>query len=183
MHTIEELRGGVHDFCSVLDQSALCFVWEWVISVQIPRERLDLPIAEVVRNGTIEASLLAIRTVDEFFLPLGRNTDIRSHHYDGFVSGGGFLTGEERSRINTRIAHLTVDRAVNPQSIWKIAELTKRTYRASKLFLDYGVHGPGAKFQPKNGFDVHSRLLTCERIDAWIDGVIGKQESQFREDG
>jgi hypothetical protein len=119
-HTVEQLRRGVIDFCSLLDQAAVAFAME------------------VIGNATVESSLISIRALDEFFDPGdGRPNDIRSHYYSGYRSPGRFLQNPEFHTIGRRIAHLTLDRVDDSTKPWQITELITRAYKLSENFLSF----------------------------------------------
>src|SRR5438445_610910 len=130
-HTVEQLRRGVADFCSLLDQAAVGFAWHWLILPWLVEEqkRHDQTVKgpgiamDVIGNATVESSLISIRALDEFFDPReGRSNDIRSHHYVGYRSPGRFLEKQEFDTIGRRIAHLTLDRADDETTPWQITE-------------------------------------------------------------
>jgi hypothetical protein len=190
-HTLEQLRRGIEDFCAVVDQAAIGFMWNWIFfpkflksgvkqedSVVTPDEVL-----EVVRKATIENSLISLRVLDEFFADTGvRPGDIRSHHYEGYRSPGRFLTRQEYDLIGRRITHLTVDRADSSQDPWKITDLIARSCQRSDNFLTFIVEGGGTKYLPAEPFDAASRLRTCRKMDGFMqqvlrEGLVEKQKS------
>src|SRR6267143_2209515 len=179
MHTKDQLRAGVRGFCVVLDQVPIGFYWEWIFYPKLETTR-EFPLdnaMQMIRNATIESSLFAIRTIDEFFFQGGRSTDIRAHHYDGFVNPGPFLATEERGKVSQRIAHLTIDRAENPQLPWRITLLIERTDRQAAPFLKFILSEAGAEFRPvPQEFDVQSRLELCSRIDEWMQKHLHKAQ-------
>ena len=170
----------------LLDQAAVGFMWNWVLSPAILRtgvkhdEHFVKPdeAMEVVRNATIESSLIAIRVIDEFFATSGeRSGDIRSHHYAGYSSPGRFLEKSEYDRIGRSVAHLTVDRADSSQNPWQIVELIRRSYVPSENFLAFIVEGAGTKFLPDPPFDVRSRLRYCREMDRVMQRILRQQKA------
>jgi hypothetical protein len=179
MHSLKTLQGGVRDFCSVLDQAAIGFVWSWVIFPKIPKLQENgfrhSEAMQVVTNATIESSLISIRTLDEFFAGGGRPNDIRAHHYQGYNSPGRFLKREEFDLIGRRIAHLTTERTEEgPDNAWRITELIGRAYERSAHFLDFVVSGDGKPFAPPAPFDTVSRLITCRKMDGFMQRELRK---------
>jgi hypothetical protein len=171
-HSVEQLTGGVRDLCSVLDQAAISFFWEWVLSPKIEAAGIPRNLTfEAVRNATIECSLISIRTLDEFFFGGGRPSDIRAHHYPRYCSPGPFLSQQERELINRRVAHLTIDRSENPQTRWQITELVRRAYERAGHFLTFILSDNGSSFRPEN-LDIESRLRTCSKIDHYMQSVL-----------
>jgi hypothetical protein len=180
-HTLEQLRRGIVDFCAVVDQAGIGFMWNWVLLPEFLKAKMkqeDSPVKptevmEVVRNATIESSLISLRALDEFFDDKrGRPNDIRAHHYEGYSSPGRFLTKEEYDLIGRRIAHLTIDRADSSQEPWKITELIRRSCERAADFLAFIVEGGGTRYLPGEGFDAASRLLICRKMDDLMQQVL-----------
>ncbi|HEV3392932.1 MAG TPA: hypothetical protein VG103_05420 [Chthoniobacterales bacterium] len=187
-HTVEQLRRGVIDFCSLLDQAAVAFAWEWLILPHPMEEtkKQDKAVIgpgiamEVIGNATVESSLISIRALDEFFDPGdGRPNDIRSHYYSGYRSPGHFLQNPEFHTIGRRIAHLTLDRVDDSTKPWQITELITRAYKLSENFLSFVVEGEGKQYLPKAPFDTASRLFTSRQMDEFMQRVLHQQQERF----
>jgi hypothetical protein len=181
-HTIEQLKRGVIDFCQVFDQAAIGFMWNWVLMPKIlsARVRQDESLVkteeamEVVRNATIESSLISIRVLDEFFATTPcRPGDIRAHHYLNYSSPGRFLNRQEFDSIGRRIAHLTVERsAEGAANTWKITDLISRACEPCESFLAFVVEGAGKQYLPGGDFDIRSRLVISRHLDAFMQRVL-----------
>jgi hypothetical protein len=179
LHTLEQLRRGIVDFCYVLDQAFIGFMWTWVYLPEFSRLdiRSDNPVMDldaalkIVQNATIESSLLSLRVLDEFFADTGiRAGDIRSHHYQGYCSPGRFLRPEEYALIGRRVAHLTVDHS--SREPWQMTELIAKCCAPSENFLAFIVEGAGRNYLPGASFDVASRLHVCRRMDEFMQNVL-----------
>jgi hypothetical protein len=183
-HTLWQLRGGIVDFCYVLDQAFTGFMWNWVYfpkfsavtvkpdkGVMCPDEVMGL-----VKNATIESSLISLRVLDEFFAETTiREGDIRSHDYDGYSSPGRFLKREEYDSIGRRVAHLTIEHS--SREPWKITELIWRCCEPSENFLTFIVEGAGKQYMPDK-FDVASTLKVCRGMDGYMQKVLHEEAKE-----
>jgi hypothetical protein len=156
-------------------------MWNWVYfpkfsAANIKPDKGVMGLAEVmglVKNATIESSLISLRILDEFFGDTQvRSGDIRSHDYDGYSSPGRFLTPDEYASIGRRIAHLTIDHS--SRGAWKITELIRRCCEPSENFLAFIVEGAGKQYLPDK-FDVGSTLKVCRGMDAYMQKVLHEE--------
>jgi hypothetical protein len=164
MHTLEQLRGGARDFCTVLDQAPSAFVWESYFTKAFAKSPVPPDSREALRNATIESSLLSVRILNDFFAPRRYPTDIRASDYSGYSSPGKFLTDREAKDLNKYLAHLTTERAEFHPKPWPIYDLLRRALDAAVTFLRFLLSPEGRQYHPDD-LDVASRVSTCERIE------------------
>ena len=99
-----------------------------------------------VKDACVEAVLMSIRDLDDFFQPRTEKTrhdDLRATDFFGYQSSGSFLSGTERNSINQWIAHLTYQpvwtgtTGVSPdiQKNWNTVELIGKAARSVFDFL------------------------------------------------
>jgi hypothetical protein len=71
----------------------------------IPEETIS-----IVNNASLEAQLLFLRKLNEFFasLPAKKEDDLRAEHYFGFKSPGPFLSDEDEAELHKRVGHITL---------------------------------------------------------------------------
>jgi hypothetical protein len=74
----------------------------------IPEETIS-----IVNNASLEAQLLFLRKLNEFFKPLAtgkelEEDDVRAEHYAGFKSPGPFLSRPDEKEIHKRVGHITL---------------------------------------------------------------------------
>lgn len=98
-----------------------------------------------IQNGCLNATLLAIRDLDDFFdpRPKQRPDDLRATDF-GYRIGRGFLTPAEREDINKLIAHSTTRAAHTPARRWPIWVLADKCANACLAFLEWAQAEFGA---------------------------------------
>ena len=164
-HTDDQLRGGARDFCAVLAQVPLAFMWESYFTRAFATSSVPTNVKEVLRNATIESSLLNIRLLNDFFAPRRYPTDIRAEDYVGYVSPGQFLDSDEARALNKRLAHLTTERAADAFSMgWSIYDMIRRAHDAAVTFIRFLSSPQAQQYRPD--MDLDSFIQTCGRIES-----------------
>ena len=82
---------------------------------------------------------MALRDLDDFFTPRGKNSredDLRASDF-GSTDGRSFLSDTERDNINKLIAHTTTRGAANPNARWDAWELTVKAVSQATAFLKW----------------------------------------------
>lgn len=83
----------------------------------------------IINNASLEAHLLFLRKLNEFFTPLckGRvkEDDLRAEHYKGFESPGPFLSDEYEGELHKRVGHITLMSVRYGEKNWE--ELIERS--------------------------------------------------------
>ena len=115
-HSDDQLRGGARDFCAVLGQVPLAFMWESYFTLAFATSSVPPNVKEALHNATIESSLLNIRLLNDFFAPRRYPTHIRAEDYVGYASPGQFLDSDEARAPNKHLAHLTTERLLLPHA-------------------------------------------------------------------
>lgn len=124
---------------------------------------IDLPF---VGYGLLESLLLHVRLLDDFLAnrrrrgPKGRD-DLTAKDYNSSWSGNGFLTPDERSAINKKLAHLTRSRqdhriyeiwrtsdALDAEGSWHRGDLTERALATFNYFIETLDPGTKELFEP-----------------------------------
>ena len=75
----------------------------------------------IVNNASVEAQLLFLRKLNEFFesLPAKKEDDLRAEHYFGFKSlPGPFLSGEDEAELHKRVGHVTLKEVREQKKDW-----------------------------------------------------------------
>ena len=75
----------------------------------------------IVNNASLEAQLLFLRKLNEFFesLPAQKEDDLRAEHYFGFKSTGGpFLSDEDEAELHKRVGHITLKEVREQKKDW-----------------------------------------------------------------
>jgi hypothetical protein len=163
-HSADQLRGGARDFCFVLDQVSLAFMWEFYFSQKFAASSVGTNAMEVLRNATIGSSLLSLRLLNDFFLPRRYPNDIRAEDYVGYASPAQFLDTAEARSLNKHLAHLTTERADAYPTSWSIYDMIRRAHDAAVTFIRFLVSPEGAQYRPH--LDLQSRIQVCERIES-----------------
>src|SRR5690242_6443302 len=174
-HSANQLRGGARDFCFVLDQVSLAFMWECCFSQQFATSSVPLNAMEALRNSTIQSSLLNLRLLNDFFLPRRYPADIRAEDYVGYASPGQFLDTDEVRALSKHIAHLTTERADDYRRGWSIYDMVRRAHDAAVTFITFLVSAQGAQYRPD--IDLQSRIETCERIESDMRRYLNQRNS------
>lgn len=163
-HTKDQLRGCARDFCAVLDQVPVAFMWEYYFAPRFANCPVLPNALEALRNSTIESSLLSIRLLNDFFAPRHYPTDIRAEDYLAYLSPGQFLDSAEIRALNKHLAHLTTERADAHVKRWTIYDMIRRAHDAAVTFIRFLDSSDGERYRPD--MDLKSRIQTCERIEA-----------------
>jgi hypothetical protein len=163
-HTIDQLRGGARDFCTVIDQVPTAFMWESYFSGRVASSSVGPNALEALRNATIESSLLSIRLLNDFFARRRYPTDIRAEDYVGYASPNQFLTSDEACALNKHLAHLTTERADAFPRGWSIYEMIRRCHDAAVTFIRFLASPEGQQYRPD--MDLDSRIQTSEHIES-----------------
>lgn len=142
--------------------------------------------SHTVSNAALESSLMSIRDLDDFFGSSGKNKDdvvAADFQYHGTKA---FLTLDERTGINKKLAHLTY-RALherrqfpmqgNPRT-WNNADLVNRAMAAFLPFLDYLENTFFSNDQGQQNF-VRSARTTINRTLANLN-TLAKQDLDFK---
>jgi hypothetical protein len=74
----------------------------------------------IVNNASLEAQLLFLRKLNEFFesLPAKKEDDLRAEHYFGFKSSGAFLGDEDEAELHKRVGHITFKEVRERKKDW-----------------------------------------------------------------
>jgi len=163
-HTLDQLRGGVRDFCTVLDQVPSAFMWESYFSRAFAASSVPQNAMEALRNAAIQSSLLSIRILNDFFASPRYPTDIRAEHYTGYSSPGQFLRRDEAGALNKHLAHLTTERAESVPRGWSIYDMIRRTHDAAITFIRFLGSSQGSQYR-FGDMDLDSRIHVCEHIE------------------
>jgi hypothetical protein len=123
------------------------FKYEVWMSVQLgflaTRWPLGSKQAEVaLRNSALEALIMHLRLLDDFFGHAGQvaprrpndRDNVFARHWAPAWNPRGFLTNVERSRANAQIAHLTARRRMQHQ--WRPPHMVARCCRLANEFFD-----------------------------------------------
>jgi hypothetical protein len=165
-HTDDQLRGGARDFCGVLDQVPLAFVWESYFSRAFATSSVRPNVKGALRNAAIESSLLNIRLLNDFFAPRHYDTDIRAEDYVGYASPGQFLDQAQARELNKHIAHLTTEHAAAAAPMqWSIYYMICRAHDRAVTFIRF-LRSPQAQQYRPPDMDLDSRIQTCDRIES-----------------
>jgi hypothetical protein len=165
-HTDDQLRGGARDFCDVLNQVPLAFLWEFRFTDALASSPVPPDAKEALRNAAIQSSLLSIRLLNDFFAAgPGRPTDIRAEDYVGYASPGQFLNPDEARALNKHLAHLTTERATSSPMQWNIYDMIRRAHDATVTFIQFLSSPQGQRYRPPD-MDLNSFIQTCARIES-----------------
>jgi hypothetical protein len=94
---------------------------------------------QIIVNACIDASLIALRDLDDFLQERTSKTkpdDIRASDF-GFTGSHSFLTQPERERINKCIAHFTTVGVTSQPFRWDILELATKAIAQCVDFLKW----------------------------------------------
>jgi hypothetical protein len=93
-------------------------------------------VQHTILNGCLNASLLALRDLDDFFGSRRAHADdLRASDY-GVSESSGFLATSERRKINKFVAHITKHGAEVDCGGWDLKELISKALSQSHAFLD-----------------------------------------------
>jgi hypothetical protein len=124
---------------------------------------IDLPF---VGYGLLESLLLHVRLLDDFLADRRRRgpeggDDLTAKDYNSSWSNNGFLTPDERSAINKKLAHLTRSRqdhriyetwrtrdALDAEGSWYRGDLAERALAAFNYFIETLDPGTKELFEP-----------------------------------
>ena len=124
---------------------------------------IDVPF---VCYGLLESFLLHVRLLDDFLGNRRRrgpegNDDLRAKDYNSSWSDNGFLTPNERSAINKKLAHLTRSRqdyriyetwrtsdALDAEGNWHRGDLAERALATFTSFMETLDQGAKELFEP-----------------------------------
>jgi hypothetical protein len=145
--TEEEKLRTLDRFCNRLYRSLSLYYWKTriypMLKVHVQFQD-ELPAIFAVKDACVEAVLMSVRDIDDFFSRKKTwPNDLRSSDF-GYPSSETFLAAE-RDSINQLIAHLTYQPicASKPNALprlqqsWNTVELCGRAMRAAVGFLDY----------------------------------------------
>lgn len=94
---------------------------------------------KTIKHACMNASLMALRDLDDFFTPRTsktRNDDLRASDF-GMDETRQYLSSNERVWINKRIAHTTKHGAMTRGYRWEILELISKAVAQCDSFLEW----------------------------------------------
>ena len=177
-HMDDQLRGGARDFCDVLSQIPLAFLWEFRFTDALATSPGRPDTKEALRNAAIQSSLLSIRLLNDFFAPSRCHypTDIRAEDYVGYASPAQFLNSAEASALNKHLAHLTTERAEAGPVGWEIYDMIRRAHDAAATFIQFLSSPQAQQYRPPD-MDLDSFIQTCGRIESDMRGFLNQPRS------
>ena len=131
--TRTELGLAIREIVYVLEQT------QAVLDMTILRAKGGVQVPLSVQNGSLEATLISFRALDEFITSAGkRNDDIKASDFG--YAGKGFLTADERNGIHKYLAHLSWHR-VGAVKAWKFPEMLAQAKAEMLDFFTHVKHG------------------------------------------
>ena len=133
--TRRDLGAALVDIFYVLKQTNVGFIGLGLRAKLAPH----FPLPVEVSNACVEASLINLRAIDGFFAPKkqkGHETDIIAKDY-GYSGGQPFLTKDERTQINRRLAHLSWDRISVTKKAWQAPSMVLRARKEMLTFIKF----------------------------------------------
>lgn len=125
------------------------------------------PSALLIRNATVESSLVFIRKMNEFFgTRKQRESDetLRAYHFGDFPHNGWFLEKQEYDELHLYVAHVSVEGVRCGKKTWPLSDYAVRAAEKSRLFLVFLLESPSTPAEKKE------KLKQCI---AWITSVLG----------
>jgi hypothetical protein len=122
--TAPELEQAIKDIGYVMRQACYAHrLYHVAVVPVLKRNGVHKDIIQIVDNASVEAQLMFLRKLNEFFKPLPKKNnlqddDLRAEHYSGFQSPGAFLTGDQEREIHKRVGHITLKEARDQQMDW-----------------------------------------------------------------
>lgn len=131
---------------------------------------------QTIRNACLNATLIALRDLDDFLSPRTRHSkadDLKASDF-GYATSAGFLAESERNAINKNIAHTTLPGVSGAGIRWDIFELATKGIRQATQFLEWAEKRFGKHFLSWSAA-LFSRRRTQEIYD-----YIAKQVEKHR---
>ena len=137
-----ELDKSVEDIIYVMYQCSTYFVW-WVyvkpkLSHHVEQDSLH---TTIIQNSVIEATLLFIRKLNEFFKERPavdeKDDDLRAYDFPGFKRVGTFLNPGDYQQLHKRVGHMTLQQVREGKVSWEIHDAVKLALTKSASFLNF----------------------------------------------
>ena len=139
-----ELDKSVEDIVYVMSQCSTYFVW-WVhIKPKLTGHvHADCAHMTIIHNGVVEATLLFVRKLNEFFRERPKvdekDDDLRAYDFPGFKAVGPFLHPGDYEQLHKRVGHMTLQQVRSGKVSWEIHNAVKLALAKSVSFLDFLV--------------------------------------------
>jgi len=95
---------------------------------------------ETIENSVIEATLLSLRKLNEFFgsrTPKNPDETLRACHFGNYPGLGWFLTKDEYKELHIRVGHISLEEVRHGKKKWPINDYVLKAIVKSKDFLAF----------------------------------------------
>ncbi len=119
--TPDELEKAIDDIGYVILQACVAHDLYHIKVIPVLRKKgVPEETIAIVNNASLEAQLLFLRKLNEFFesLPAKNEDDLRAEHYFAFKSPGPFLEGSEVKELHKRVGHITLKEVREEKKDW-----------------------------------------------------------------
>ncbi len=117
----DELEKAIDDIGYVILQACVAHDLYHIEVIPVLRKNgMPEETISIVNNASLEAQLLFLRKLNEFFepVPAKKADDLRAEHYFGFKSPGPFLSNEDEAELHKRVGHITLKEVRERKKDW-----------------------------------------------------------------
>lgn len=139
VRTREELKSSLSEVFFTFDQIGSYHNWQVMLEESNVSRISPVYRLKMMHNSAMCASLIHLRTLNEFFAEGGCKDDIRANDFPGFDARnpGPFLTDSEKVEINKRTAHLTWHRLNLDLRPFPVRGMMQQAISGMLQFLEY----------------------------------------------
>ena len=177
-----DLDKSVEDIIYVMYQCSTYFVW-WVhikpkLNHHLQQDSLYL---KITQNSMIEATLLFIRKLNEFFKDRPKveekDDDLRAYDFPGFTGVGTFLSPADYQQLHKRVGHMTLQQVREGRVSWEIHDAVKLAVAKSAAFLNFLIDELYASNAERREYVLPARGA-LRRLSEEMDRVKAREENR-----
>lgn len=119
--TTDELEKAIEDIGYTILQGCVAHDLYHIEVIPVLRKNgIPEETTSIVNNASLEAQLLFLRKLNEFFesLPAKKEDDLRAEHYFSYKSPGPFLSDEDEAELHKRVGHITLKEVRERKKDW-----------------------------------------------------------------
>ena len=139
VRTREELKSALSEVFFTFDQIGSYHNWQVMLEEANVSRVCPAYRVKMMHNSAMCASLIHLRTLNEFFAEGGHKDDIRANDFSGFDvhNPGPFLTESDKVEINKRTTHLTWHRLNLDLRPFPVRGMMQQAISRMLQFLEY----------------------------------------------